>query len=88
MEVSKRITCRMDLLMLGAELGVQDYTIENILQDYTKYSDASYQVLVQWRQEGIDQQREASEMKRQLKDALCSKHVGLNQIVAQLESYF
>ena len=34
------------------------------------------------------QQREASETKRQLKDASCSEHVGMNQVVAQLESYF
>ena len=45
-------------------------------------------MLVQWRQEGIDQQREGSEMKKQLKDALCSEHVGMNWVVAQLKSYF
>ena len=88
LEVSKRIIAPIDLLTLGVLLGVKEHTIDSKLRDYRGINEASYQVLVHWRQEGIDQQKEASEMKRQLKDALCSKHVGLNQIVAELESYF
>ena len=69
-------------------MGVKDYTIKSKLRDYRGINEASYQVLVQWRQEGIDQQREASEMKRQLRKALCSELVGKNETVAELKDYF
>ena len=83
MEVSKRITSAIDLLTLGALLGVKEYTIDSILRDYTKINEASYQVLVHWK--GL---KEQSEIKRQLKDALCSEHVGMNNVVAELKDYF
>ena len=86
--VSEYITENMELLTLGAALGVKEHKIDSILHDHRGINEASYKVLVHWRQEGIENQREGSEMLRQLKDALCSKHVGKNQIVAELKDYF
>ena len=65
-------------------LGVQDYTIKSLLRDYRGINDASYQVLLHWKQKELDKKREWSVLKKQLKDALCSELVGMNSTVAEL----
>ena len=83
-EISRRITAGMELHALGTMLGVKEYTIASKLRDYSEINEASYKVLVHWRQEGIDKKRGAPEMEKWLKDALCSEHVGMNSTVAEL----
>ena len=83
LEVSRRITEELELYALGAVLGVKDYTIKSKLRDHAGINEASFQVLVHWK--GL---KEQSEIKTQLKNALCSKHVGMNNVVAELKDYF
>ena len=77
LEVSKRITEELELYALGAMLGVQDYTIKSLLRDYRGINEASFQVLLHWRQKEIDKKREWPVLKKQLENALRSKHVGM-----------
>ena len=87
-EVARHITGEFELYALGAELGVTVPTTKSLLRDYRGNNEGSYQVLRLWRQEGIDQQRDRSEMKKDLRRALSSELVLRNDIVDDLEDYF
>ena len=88
LEVSKRITEELEIYTLGSMLGVQEYTIKCLLRDYRSINEASYQVLLHWRRKGIDKKKEWPVLKKQLKNALCSKFLGMNQTAAELEDLF
>ena len=88
MEVSKRITAAMELLCLGTMLGIKEYTIDSILQNHSNINEAAYQLLLLWRQQEVKNQKEESEMKTDLKNALRSEQVGKNFIVSELKEYF
>ena len=88
MEVSKRITAAMELISLGTMLGIKEYTIDSVLRDYTNINEAAYQLLLLWKQQCIEKQKEESEMKTDLRNALCSKEVEKNCIVGELKEYF
>ena len=84
--VSRRITAAMDLRLLGAELGMQYFVVNSILHDYRdKINEAAYQLLSQWRREGIKQRKNGIEMEKTLLAALCSKDVGMNVVAAELK---
>ena len=76
----------MELFFLGNKLQVNSYQIQSILYDHREINEAGYQLLLHWRQQGIEQQKEDAEMKQQLKTALEDNNVNMKIVVAHLKS--
>ena len=88
LQVSKFVTGAMELHLLGTELGVKEHTRDSILYDYREINEAAYQMLQHWKKEKQKQKKEESEMKKELRNALCSKQVEKNQVYGRLKEYF
>ena len=78
----------MELHLLGTELGVKEHTKDSILHDYREINEAAYRMLQHWKKERQKQKKEESEMKKELRNALCSKEVEMNQVFGRLKDYF
>ena len=88
LQVAKFVTGSTSLHLLGTALGVKEHTRESILYDYKEINEAAYQMLLHWKKERQKQKKEECEMKKELRNALCSKYVEMNQVVVRLKDYF
>ena len=88
LQVAKFVTGSTALHLLGTALGVKEHTRESILYDYKEINEAAYQMLLHWKKDRQKQKKEECEMKKELRNALCSKYVEMNQVVVRLKDYF
>ena len=73
LQVAKFVTGSTALHLLGTALGVKEHTRESILYDYKEINEAAYQMLLHWKKDRQKQKKEECEMKKELRNALCSK---------------